>query len=44
MAKADIKGNVPKLVAEGGLGIMVEIVKRAYDFFERDAEVSECLR
>ena len=40
VAKADIKGSVPKIVAETGLSIVVDIPHRAYEFFERDKEVS----
>ena len=40
MAKADIKGSVPKVVAETGLGTIVDTPRRAYEFFKRDKEVS----
>ena len=38
--KVDIKGNIPKVVEESGLGRQVDGVRRAYEYFERDAEVS----
>ena len=40
VAKADIKGSVPKVVAETGLGTIVDTPRRAYEFFKRDKEVS----
>ena len=40
MAKVDIKGSVPKVVAETGLGTIVDTPRRAYEFFKRDKEVS----
>ena len=40
VAKADIGGSVPKVVAETGLGNIVDVVRRAYNLFERDEEVS----
>ena len=40
VAKADIKGSVPKVVAEAGLGTIVDTPRRAYEFFKRDKEVS----
>jgi len=39
IVKADIRGNVPKVVAETGLSGQVETVRRAYNYFERDEEV-----
>ena len=41
VAKADIKGSVPKVVAETGLGALVDVPRRAYEFFKRDKEVSK---
>ena len=40
VAKADIKGSVPKVVAETGLGTLVDSPRQAYEFFKRDKEVS----
>jgi len=40
VVKADIKGSVPKVVAESGLSGLVESVRDAYKYFERDEEVS----
>ena len=40
VAKTDIKGSVPKMVAEAGLSILVDSPRRAYQFFKRDKEVS----
>ena len=40
LAKADIKGSVPKVVAETGLGTIVDNPRRVYEFFKRDKEVS----
>ena len=37
--KADIRGSVPKVVAESGLSNLVDIVKRSYEFFKRDDEI-----
>ena len=42
IAKADIRGSVPKVVAESGLRTIVSTVETAYEFFERDEEVSNC--
>jgi len=41
VAKADIKGSVPKVVAESGLSGIVEAVRDAYRYFERNEEVSK---
>ena len=43
VAKVDIKGSVPKVVAEAGLGTLVDTPRRAYEFFKRDKEVSVML-
>ena len=40
VAKADIQGSVPKIVAEAGLGTIVDTPRRAYEFFKGDKEVS----
>ena len=40
VAKVDIKGSVPKVVVETGLGTIVDTPRRAYEFFKRDKEVS----
>ena len=40
VAKVDIKGSVPKVVAETGLSAIVDTPRRAYEFFKRDKEVS----
>ena len=40
VAKADIKGSVPKVVAESGLGTIVDTPRQVYEFFKRDKEVS----
>ena len=40
VAKADIKGSVPKVVAETGLSTIVDTPRQAYEFFKRDKEVS----
>ena len=40
VAKMDIKGSVPKVVAETGLGTIVDKPCRLYEFFKRDKEVS----
>jgi len=37
--KADIKRSVPKIVAESGLAGVVDSVRQAYTYFERDEEV-----
>ena len=43
-AKADIKGQIPRVVAESGLSGLVNSVRRAYEFFERDKEVDRLER
>ena len=40
ITKVDIKGSVPKVMAESGLGGLVNKVQQAYRYFERDDEVS----
>jgi len=44
IAKADIRGSVPKVVADSGLAGMVDSVRQASNYFERDAEVDELER
>ena len=39
ITKADIKGSVPKVVAESGLSGQVDGVRQAYKYFERDEEI-----
>ena len=39
IASLDVKGNVPKAVAKAGLRGVVESVRKAYNFFQRDDEV-----
>jgi len=39
IAKVDIKGSVPKVVAESGLSGIVDGVRQAYRYFERDEEI-----
>ena len=44
LARADIRGKIPKLVAESGLAGLVNTVKVAYECFERDDEVDKLQR
>ena len=39
IVKADIKGSVPKVVAESGLHKQVDLVRQTYQYFDRDEEV-----
>jgi len=39
IAKVDIKGTVPKIITESGLAGVVNSVRLAYKYFERDEEV-----
>jgi len=42
--KIDIKGFVPKVVSENALNNLLDTVKRAHDYFERDDEIDRLER
>ena len=44
ISRADIKGNIPKQLANRGLSSVLESVRRAYEYFERDDEIDKLTR
>jgi len=44
IAKADIQGSVPAVVAESGMSAFVDTVPQAYQYFERDVEIDKINR
>jgi len=39
--KVDIKGSVPKAIANMGMSGLLDIIYKAYKYFQRDEEIDE---